>query len=801
MDCTLPILAKLRGRGYEFELIADSNRLDLLHGRLYHFLDLLEKEYQVYSFPLTGEKKDSPNEIGPLRKRFFSELKDHLIFAIHKGDTIVFAVSPQKTEFFSWFKLLKVRLLMGLKTPKRASQLLKPYLGFAKISANLLNLGSVKILDKETSDGRKLTEKQARKYEKVMDGAIAVSYRLYNTVLEQTRARLVKIGMDAEELERIMRLMTSTLVFNGRLFIPGIGFIKGQFFVCDMAHDVMCHRTNIKTELEIEGDFAYVGMDPQPGKLKGFTNRQAVRNFPEVFGSGPGIEPQDSSVFRWVVETLDKKIAAMDSGDLEDELDELTLDLIHGRIEESHTTQQRLWLCQWKAYGDIRSLPAVLKGVWRSGMQRVAGLDELSIRVQIPGAVYCQLVSASVLRMLGIDYTVPNGSVMYCKEYMLFVVSDKTYFENLRNHGGMDADDKLSVIFRKRGDEVVCFMHRNPSDRGEYNVCTFIGTPPIEVPDIQLPAKMPLKATERDAILEAKGVRLPELPSKSRAKRAYTGEYTFEAFLEEVSSEGLNPGSIINVITLWNHAHPCGERNTVLVPMEEIVDTCMQTRDVEDMAWIRDTATQMLFDLIESGRPIDALMFQKVSSFFPTPLEFAIVEKRLKDDNLLRLSWFSRMVQASSVKVKESLDAVDTKIELVRIRNHYLSILSGGEISANKKVNDKALEVLKDRYRTMCNLTAKSAVPLAHKKFVRGKWVLKPSAYEWMDEKISAHLDEIIAIFDKWGITGPKGKMWVGLAHVAHLEDVKKTDHLLCRKNTFPIYFKIFKKYVEQQQG
>ncbi len=791
-DMTLSMFLK---KGFEFELIADSNNLSGLHGRLYHFLDLLGKEYRVYSFPIIGEAENCPNENSIARKEFFLALKGNLIFSVHKGDSIIFAVSSEKVEFFGWFKTLGIKLLMGLKTPKRASQLLKPYLGFAKIGVTVLNPDSVKILEKETADGKKLSAKGMIKYEKVMDGAIAISRRLYLEIIRQTAARLEKIGMDTEEKAGVMRLLTSTLVFNGRLFIPRIGFIKGQFFVCDMKEDVVTHKTNIKKELGIDGDYAYVGIDPQPGKLKGYTNRQAVRNFPEAFGCGFNIKVEDSSVYHWVVNTLDTKIAAMDTNELEDSLDELRLDLIHGRIEESHTTQQRMWLCMWKEWGDIRSLPAVLKGVWRSGMQRVADLYELSIRVQIPGAVYCQLVSESVLRMLGIDYTVPKGAVMYCKEYMLFVTSDDEYFENLRNHGGMDADDKLSVIFRKRGDEIVCFMHRNPSDRGEYNVCTFIGTPPIEVPDIQLPAKMPLKATERDAILLARGEKLPELPSKSRTKKDYKGEYTFENFLCEVEMEGLNPGTIINVITLWNLAHPNGERNNIMVPMEDVVDTCQQTRDPEDIEWIKMTAARMIGDLVlRSDKCIDELVLEKCKSFFEKT-EYPNIVADLKAKNRLGLSWFSRLVKASAEKVKVALGKVDSKIELVRIRNHYLALLTGARLHANDKVNKDALEMLKDRYRTMCNLTAKDAVPAHLRKFSRGKWVLKPAAYEWMDSEIQKHMRCICKKFAEWGIKHEFHTMFVGLAHVAHLKKVEKTDHLLCRRNTFPFYFKLFKKF------
>ncbi len=791
-DITLSGFVK---KGFEFELIADSKNLSGLHGRLYHFLDLLDKEYRVYSFPIIGEAENCPNDSSVARKEFFLALKGNLIFSVHKGDSIIFAVSPEKVTFFGWFKTLGVKLMMGLKTPKRASQLLKPYLGFAKIGVNVLNPDSVKILDKTTSDGKKLVGDDVSKYEKVMDGAIAISYRLFAEIVRQTAARLDKVGMDTEEKAGVMRLLTSTLVFNGRLFIPKIGFIKGQFFVCDMAHDVVCHKTNIKKELVIDGDYAYVGIDPQPGKLKGYTNRQAVRNFPEAFGCGFNIKVEDSSVYHWVNNALDTKVAAMDTNELEDSLDELRLDLIHGRIEESHTTQQRMWLCQWKEWGDIRSLPAVLKGVWRSGMQRVADLYELSIRVQIPGAVYCQLVSESVLRMLGIDYTVPKGAVMYCKEYMLFVVSDDTYFENLRNHGGMDADDKLSVIFRKRGDEVVCFMHRNPSDRGEYNVCTFIGTPPIEVPDIQLPAKMPLKATERDAILLARGEKIPQLPSKSRAKVSYKDDYDFEDFLVEVGVDGLNPGTIINVLTLWNLAHPNGERNNIMVPMEDVVDTCQQTRDPEDIAWIKMTAAKMIGDLVlRSDKLIDEFMLEKCKSFFDK-YEYPQILADLKDQKRLGLSWFSRLVKAGSEKVESALKKVDIKIEEVRIRNHYLALLTGAKFHSDRKVNRDALELLKDRYRTMCNLTAKDAVPRPLKKFSRGKWVLKPAAYEWMDTQIEYHLTDIKNIFEKWGIANPNRTLWVGLAHVAHLREVKKTDHLLCRRKTFPVYFKLFKKF------
>lgn len=719
------------------------------YGRWYHLLDLASqgRPYKVYSLALT-HKELCPSVLNT----FFKSLKN-LVYMVNKGDSVIFALTKEPAKFLGWFKELGFSLRRGSKSGKRGAQLLRPYTYFGIFS---------------NSNFRPKVFHGPRRA-KTTDGAIVISARLWEAVKEQSLNRVSSC-----EDNEALHMFAGTKVFNGRLWFQG-KHAKGQVFVSDKLTgcDVLLHGTNIKSELTLGTDAFYIGLDPQPGKLKAYTNRQAMRNFPQMFGIGVGVDPKSTQVYAWLLAELDRKREMVQEGMLEETYEELLEDLIHGRLEESESTFSRLKAAQFHSYGSIRDSAALMRQAILPGIDRMVDPEDFSIRVRIPGATYCQLVSVDVMRMLGKDITVPDGCCVYDSEYMVYVVSNADYVANLRNHGGMDADDKLCQIFRKRGSDIMVWMQRNPSDRGEYSVYKFLGTPPVEVPDLELPA-LPAQATELD-----KACPMVELPSKTQPVPPLAGEYGLQDALLDLSLAGSNPGGIINLITLWNASHPRGERNQHMPQMESIVDAMMQTRDPRDIAFILKKAKAMVGHLIyETQLPIDQRLLAKCRGFFQG--QFEAVHSKLEREGRLRDSFYTRLVDKLAGMVQVVRKEIEDRILVAWNRQNYLSLLSS-------PVNQEHIDLVQKRYLKMCAVYGKCP----HRTGKKG--VITTEGHEWIRQEVQGHLDYLVNYFTEAKYGNPWHKVMVVLAHVgSHTEE--KTDHILCRKEMFDTYLKMYAK-------
>lgn len=721
------------------------------YGRWYHLLEEVAKgrEYKVYS--LSREDVDfTAKEIA----EGFKAIKDRLILKVPVEEGYVFAVSEEKTSYMEWYRDDGFRLWRGLKTQKRVKSLLRPYTFFAKFPASEVKI----VLTKD------------KQIESSTDGAIVISKGLWEKIKDQTLERL------SPEDRKHLEAYGNCKVFNGRIFPKG-RFGKGQVFVSDKLQgcEIYAHACNFKKELTFEGDVIRIGLDPQPGKLKAFTNKQVLPTFPEVFGIGLGVDPKSTPVYRWLEAELDRKEANLEEGALEFSVEELISDMIHGRIEESYTTGARIKALQFHAHGSIRDSAALMRQAILPGIDRMADRNELSIRVQIPGATYCQLVSADVMEMLGKPMTIEDGCCVYDSEYKVYVVNRNDYVANLRNHGGMDGDDKLCQVFRKRGEEIVVWMQRNPSGRGEYSVYKFIGIPPVDVPDLQLPEALQPQATE----LDRSHGELPKLPSQTEPLSVKEGEYTFADALLSLIHEGSSPGGYINLVSLWDASHPRGERCQMMPPMETMVDATTQTKDTRDLEFLESSGKKLATYLIGSKLPLDKRRFKRCAGSFGTRKQYEALEEKLTEAGRLRDSWFAKLVDACADLVKVRKDRIEKLINLHWNRQEFISLLPSG-------IRKEDLKVVEDRYNRMCKAYGH---PMVQRN---AKGTITPQGHTTIQGLIEDQVSYLVKYLEGKAYKNPWEKVMVCLAHVGHHSEIR-WDYIMVRDDMFQTYLKMYK--------
>ena len=741
-------------------------------GRLYHMLDQAAqgRRYSVES-----------HDAATVDCAALTADRDHIVLAANKGEHSIVVRTPETTSYGKWFEEIGFSIGRESKIMKRISQLTRPYALFQADKASNVRM---RILE-----GSSL--------EKTTDGVVAISQRLYDRIFDATIARLMDLA-DVSALA-VMDMFAKCNVFNGRLWHPG-GCIKGQFFVA--AHmprgvDLITHQTNVKGGITLSGDVCYLGMDPQPGKNKAYTNRSMARLCPGTFGCDPALPVTENAIYEWLVSATQARKDLLADGAMTEELEELFTDLCSGRIEQSFTTNSRIKLARWAHVGDIRSNPALLGTVVKSGIERMADLDKLSVRVPIPGATYRQQLSSDAMRLPGVHQDPFLGSIEYNRRYGLWVVSNGDYLANQGVHGGMDGDDKMLQVIRKRGGRPVVWTARNPMGLGEFAVYHLVGDSPVEVPDLELPA-MPVRSPD----LDREQGKLPVLPSKVSPKKPSGGTFGFDDFIADLKVAGSNPGSVINVMALWNVSHRNQKRCLHLPCMEDVVDSSVQTRIPEDILFIQQGARRAMQELIDGNQPIDEPMFNKCFHVFDSPEEFNAVRKTLQDQGRLRKSWWTRLVDAAFVHTREVVKSIDVSIDAVRVRVDYLKLLG-------KPLPAKALKMAIDRYKSMCSCTMHDNVPAEFTRKVGrrtvfnsttgsmtkvDKIIVTAEGYAWMDEKIAGHFQDLVEQFTKWGIVHPVHKVKVALAAAADNPQVGKTGHVLNRKSFFEDYLAMFSK-------
>lgn len=761
--------------------LASNTRVKGVYGRYYHMIRTVAKDraYKVFTM---DKGKDC--------KEILHAMEGYLIIAVNKPDTVLFAISEEPTNFLGWFKDFGFGIKKGPKLSKRLSQFIRPYLMFAEFGPKIFN---IKILTKANWAGDFRT----------VDGANVISTRAFRFLLAVTVANLVKAG-DQEAADLIQQMGEENVVFNGRLWLPGYGFIKGQFFVSPfIKEDFIIHEGNIKDEIKVNTPYAYLGMDPQPGKLSLESNGQGCNNFPPPFGIGHGIKVADSLLYKNVVKACDKALERLKTGKLETSLKDLLILLQNNLIEESETTKGRLNLAHWSEFDSPKSNPALFGREAKDGLRRMVDLEELNINVKVDGGTYCQTVSESVMALIGVPYAIEQGTVQYNSRWMVYIMNDQDYIANLPNHGGPDMDDKFcQILMRQEGfDGIRCFMYRNPSDRGEYNVLTFKGEPPVKISEVILPAKMPLKLTERDW-------KLPEVPSATRPKVPYAdADYAIDEFYKELDLEGANPGLGINVGSLWNASNPdVSLRNKHMPSNEQQVDSTVQLKDGVDIVFIKGCMVKTMKEVLHSTWMVDHRRLRNVKKMFKDDAHYSSWVAKLKKQGRLPESgnWWTRLVTECDKVVKATIEEIDQTIESVRLRNNY-NLISPTPLNASQLELVARYVAKMMRVQGACGRTPETR----NTGLRNAKDSITEKGHEWIAKGMKEHFNTLCDKFVSWGLVELDGvklsrtpvRVAIAMAHVVNnhtfvgRENPIVTDWLMDRKEYFNTYLSILKTY------
>ena len=672
-------------------------------------------------------------------------MKDAVIVAAIKEDKILVAVALESnTSFLEWFRGYGFEFKTGSAINKRLSQLMRPFSITGKIETGMVR---VKLFS-------------GKRRAKTTDGAIVISQPLFDIILAQNPA----MGNPGR-------------VLNGRIFIPGMnGMLKGQIFVSDklIGLQIVSHKINLKPEIRLSSKNTeiLIGLEPQPGKSEGHVGKMMLQNNLEVFGAGYEIKPQDSLIYRWLKDKLENRKATLENGEYEDDYQELLENIQSGRLFESETTAARLWLAKAVRLGiKPLMLPALLKRDITTGLTRMASYEDMKVRIQIPGATTCQMVSVDVMRMLGEKTEVKAGEIVYLRKYKVYVITNDDYTDNLLNHGGMDADDKLVQIFWKTGGITWVFSIRNPCARGEYSLFKFKGKAPVAVKERAMPNLPPqittwIKTHPKTYVL----------PS-SKDTRPIPIEYTWDLFMEDAQREIKQPGLMVNLLTLVTLSYPEITQHPGLPSLEEIIDTHTKTRDPRDIQSIERVMYKHTISLLRSNRLIDVKVLGKCQHYFPQG-----VIAKLKAQNRIAQSQFTKLLEQLSNLVKQNLGEMILFIEENKIKNNYLELIP-------RQLTRRQINMLHKAYRTMCAEYAETP----H----RYNGNITPAGYKDIAAKITAHMNALESYFKKVGFEYPWHTAKIAMAFAANNTD-GKLDHIMSRKEEIETYLKIITRFLER---
>ena len=530
---------------------------------------------------------------------------------------------------------LSITHLAGGKGEKRGSQTERNFLVAAVLFASDIKIKVV------TGEKLKIA----------MDGTGTCSRKFMLTLRNQWALANPQIKVD----QRILDIKT----LNFRGWIPGLRHLKVMMIVSDHelpdGVDIIVHEDNLKKEVEVKGDVAFFGYDPQGSKPCSYTNKQCLRNFGWFFGL-------KTRVWEWFRSTLKAGAADIKLGKTPEEAKyELQLLKAEKRIKDSFSTGERLRSITWTECGGTQAeLPALFQGSCKDWFRRMASddIEEQELWVEIPGSIFSQVVCLEAVKFVAPELYlkgIPDKKIVWLRSHKIIVVSTKFWEENLVNWGGCDQDDKFSIIFRihKVTGRIVVLIYRTPNDRNEYAIAEAdeANLPPLRgewrSEPCSYPTDRPLQASQQ----KDKPVELGKNAEKEDPRPR-----TFEDFVAKLGVAA-NPGWAVNIIACWNTGYP---DRCPLPTMEKCIDLATQTCDPDQIRELEvlclDKVNQMYDDLIAKQITLDRKLALSVFGVAGTYSEdFKRKYDRKAVEFLTVESDYSRLCYEASLRVEKGL--------------------------------------------------------------------------------------------------------------------------------------------------
>lgn len=593
-------------------------------GVLRQAINETETGYRVYAAPVPSDRSE------------FEQIKEllrdpELQYAMVDKNKVVFVYIDGYPGWMSVINNMGYVVNSGPKTNKRLKSFHRPTL----LNAHFDNLNIMMVEDGEYSrydfnDPNQVAAKYRtpEMLERLGDGGFIISKRLIQAsvknlpVFEQHEENAY--DQDYYYDPRIRKFLVHDLLnaamFNVRLIWsdPETGenaFLKGNAAAVDLPDgiDVIATRSNIKKEIGYKNGYRFLA-EPQGPKSRVVTDDQTMLNFPKMF--------RKSDMEMWLAEEYKKAYKQATSGEL------LTnWKSIYQRIwkdnEDLNDNEARARMAyvgyRWTAAGfKMTNSPWLFE---TTSMSHVAPLRN---RVPIPCSVYEQIMPESFARMAGFNIEVEEGTIRRCNELGVHVVNDLDWLEMYESHGGHDQDDFFKLFYRTMnsgeydGEKVVVAV-RSPNGFGEYSIFRYVENEwyprwhKADDTEISFPVINGRGWPERlsDSIRQNK-VNYSGLPSSRINKPKRTGPYTPDDVIRdvEIAMAGGNVGGFVNACMA--HSMVIGKHRPVqLCSLEDAIDKCINPDDADDVTAIDIEAEMMMREVIESGKPIDKLFYER----------------------------------------------------------------------------------------------------------------------------------------------------------------------------------------------
>jgi hypothetical protein len=547
-------------------------------------------------------------------------------YALVDKNKLVVVYVDNSPGWMSAIDALGYEVMSGDKTNKRLKSFHRPTLLNMHFEPDELNI--VYVEDDEFSrydfseDGNVAYRFQDPEIvERLLDGGFVISRRIVQRAVQNLPVFEPENSTDSQDYyydPRIRQQLVHDLlqagVLNARIIFKD-GFLKGNCLVVDLPEDVdvLTARSNVKKEIRYNKGFRFLA-EPQGPKSRVITDDQTVINFPKLF--------RKSDMEMWLKEEYKKMYDRAISGDLLTNWKYIYQRIWHDNrdINENEARARMAYVgYRWTAAGF-----SITNSPWLFETVATSHAAPLKQRIPIPCAVYEQIVPESLVRMAGYDIAVEEETIIRINELGVHVVNDLDWLEMYESHGGHDQDDFFKLFYRtmEGGDydgEKVVIAIRSPNGYGEYTIFKYVENAwnpkwhKADGTEVTFPAVNGVRWPKRlsDAIHSGE-VTYTGLPSDSRNKVQRSGPYTIADVFRDITiaMAGGNVGGFVNAAMA--HASAIAKHNpTQLCSLETAIDKCINPDDADDVVAIDREARNMIRQIIESGKPVDEVVFTK----------------------------------------------------------------------------------------------------------------------------------------------------------------------------------------------
>jgi len=602
------------------------------YGGKYH--DMLPNQRLIsLPFPKIGEG-DDPELFVRCVGEWMQNKNVNLAYT--SGGRVKVVLSDVKGWLKPWNNV-NVEVTDGPKTEKRLKQYDRPYPLVGRFEGDEVRMVVIEGADLD---------------ERLYDGGFVMTRSLALEVFNRTEHfRKDKAARDL--LVRRLKGRRGNGLFNARVDVFHGGQLKGNVVLVDAIDGntgwvIKTHACNVKTETR-GSECWEIGLDPQLPHDGVRTNAQLMTSLPQLFPVG--------EVKKWVTQQVAAAKNEIASGKVSEKYQQLA-DLNERRkkegdtsAEDSHYLRTRFAAVELAEMGyDVRSFPSLVNDLFMSKVKGMWRPDRGKLNVNVPCAANEQIVSNTFVKVLmGLDLTVADGCLKRLYPLGLNVVSDNDWLRVIKNHGGCDQDDHFSLFFRTIDGRRKIVVMRDPSDVGEYSV--FDPCPGDEFPTA---VEWVSPTTAREVCWPGADLTgAPTMACDNATTRVvglpkdntnYGGKYTKATFFRNLRRAlgGNNPGRVANAKMLYNMTFK-RQRDVTLATMEEMVDACQQGGTVEQMKAIDAFAADLVEDVLNSGRCVDAL-FWTVKAFCPMAkgVRREEIVKKLASGAIVNREWFDK---------------------------------------------------------------------------------------------------------------------------------------------------------------